>query len=73
MASMMRIYNTIKNVGFKETMKKFFYMRDWKYGTLVGEDRLGNKYFENLNEAFGLGELESWVAHGIYCEWPLFR
>lgn len=36
-----------QNGGVINSVKKFYYTDDLKWGTLVGEDAYGNKYFEN--------------------------
>lgn len=44
-----RLAKSLQTIGPKATFFQFFMMRNIKQGTLVGEDRYGNKYFENLD------------------------
>jgi len=36
--------------GLRETVRKFYQMRQIKFGTLIGVDELGNKYYENMQD-----------------------
>jgi len=49
----MNYIKAVQTWGVKETFKKFFTLKQIKFGTLVGVDENGNKYFENLNEPYG--------------------
>ncbi|XP_018010146.1 NADH dehydrogenase [ubiquinone] 1 alpha subcomplex subunit 12 [Hyalella azteca] len=56
-----RFFNLIKeNGGFRQSLYKLYRQNDLKSGTLVGTDKLGNKYYEN-NEYF-LGR-NRWVIY----------
>ena len=50
--------------GFKELWRQIYYMNDIKWGTLVGIDQFGNKYYEN-SEEFILGR-DRWVFYKDY-------
>jgi len=39
-----------KEFGAVGTFKKLYQQRTLKFGSLVGTDRLGNKYFENTED-----------------------
>lgn len=38
---------TLQSRALQGTFKKIYKMRTIKFGTLIGEDELGNKYYEN--------------------------
>ena len=42
-----KVYAHYKDVGFPEFYQKLRSMSEIRFGTLVGEDKFGNKYFEN--------------------------
>ena len=43
----------VKTLGPREMLRQLYHYDYIKMGTLVGVDRLGNKYFENLEEQHG--------------------
>mmetsp|Transcript_16723 Transcript_16723/g.25129 ORF Transcript_16723/g.25129 Transcript_16723/m.25129 type:complete len:199 (-) Transcript_16723:242-838(-) len=45
--------NAIQKFGWRKTLEKMHMMGTVKIGRLVGEDELGNKYYEDLNEYYG--------------------
>jgi len=52
----MSLPRTIKNIrasGFKKFWRDLNYIGDAKAGTLVGIDKNGNKFYENLEEQPG--------------------
>ncbi|KAJ9503423.1 hypothetical protein LTR99_002181 [Exophiala xenobiotica] len=50
MSTVTRTLRNLWKIGFKEYGHQIQYMGDTKYGVLVGKDRYGNKFFENLEE-----------------------
>ncbi|EPQ27672.1 uncharacterized protein PFL1_04810 [Pseudozyma flocculosa PF-1] len=51
--SLARTINYIRQVGLKRYWRDLNYIGDAKAGRLVGTDRNGNRYYENLNEVPG--------------------
>jgi len=50
---MSTITRTVKNlwkVGIKDYIVQMYYIGDTKAGKLIGKDRAGNKFFENMEE-----------------------
>jgi len=43
----------VRQLGLKRTMEAAYAMGDVKFGTLIGADKWGNKYYENLDYPFG--------------------
>ncbi|KAK4501889.1 hypothetical protein PRZ48_007698 [Zasmidium cellare] len=54
MSTIMRTLRNLRSIGLKEYGHQLHYIGDTKRGTLVGIDRYGNKYFENLEEELPL-------------------
>jgi len=54
MSTIMRTLRNLRRIGFKEYGHQMQYLGDTKAGTLMGTDRWGNKYFENLEEELPL-------------------
>uniref|UniRef100_A0A0B6Z2C9 NADH dehydrogenase [ubiquinone] 1 alpha subcomplex subunit 12 n=1 Tax=Arion vulgaris TaxID=1028688 RepID=A0A0B6Z2C9_9EUPU len=55
--------NIIKhNGGLKGTFLKAFRTDDFKWGALIGEDKFGNKYFQNDYYFFGRSR---WVEYSL--------
>ncbi|KAJ9638579.1 hypothetical protein H2204_004350 [Knufia peltigerae] len=50
MSTVTRTLRNLWRIGFKEYGHQMQYMGDTKAGVLVGKDRWGNKYYENLEE-----------------------
>lgn len=50
MSTYLNIPRALRDYGLKETARIFWQMRSVKHGTLVGVDRIGNKYYENREE-----------------------
>ncbi|KAI5208636.1 NDUFA12-domain-containing protein [Aureobasidium subglaciale] len=50
MSTIMRTLRNLRQIGLKEYGHQMQYMGDTKAGTLVGQDRYGNKYFENMED-----------------------
>ena len=50
MSTLMRTLGNLRRIGFKEYGHQMQYMGDTKAGVLVGKDRWGNKFYENLEE-----------------------
>lgn len=44
----------ILRLGPREYLKRVWYLREFRDGTLVGHDQLGNKYYELTDDAEGL-------------------
>jgi NADH dehydrogenase [ubiquinone] 1 alpha subcomplex assembly factor 2 len=49
----LRFLNNLRKSGFKEFWKQLNTIGDSKSGVLVGTDKFGNRYFENLDEVYG--------------------
>ncbi|EIW67271.1 NADH dehydrogenase (ubiquinone) 1 alpha subcomplex 12 [Tremella mesenterica] len=47
--SLARTIKNIRQVGLKQWFRDMTYIGDAKAGRLVGQDAMGNKYYENLN------------------------
>ncbi|XP_067127204.1 probable NADH dehydrogenase [ubiquinone] 1 alpha subcomplex subunit 12 [Centruroides vittatus] len=59
-----RMFDILKqNGGIIGTYKKLYRMDDAKVGTLVGEDKYGNKYYENKLYFYGRNR---WVEYNEY-------
>ncbi|KAK5094876.1 hypothetical protein LTR70_003810 [Exophiala xenobiotica] len=50
MSTILRTLRNLRKIGFKEYGHQMQYMGDTKAGVLVGKDRYGNKFFENLEQ-----------------------
>ncbi|CDM29480.1 hypothetical protein DTO013E5_5186 [Penicillium roqueforti] len=50
MSTIVRTLRNLRRVGFKDAAHQMQNIGDTKAGTLIGVDRYGNKYFENLEE-----------------------
>jgi len=50
MSTITRTLRNLWRIGFKEYGHQMQYIGDTKAGTLVGSDRYGNKYYENMTE-----------------------
>jgi len=50
MSTLTRTLRNLWRIGFKEYGHQLQYLGDTKAGVLVGADRYGNKYYENLEE-----------------------
>ena len=61
MASVVQKYMmAVKRFGWKDTLIKMYSFGDVKFGDLVGTDRNGNKYYQNLDYPFGQSR---WVEY----------
>ncbi|EXJ79959.1 NADH-ubiquinone oxidoreductase subunit [Capronia epimyces CBS 606.96] len=54
MSTITRTLRNLWRVGFKEYGHQLQYIGDTKAGVLIGTDRFGNKYYENLQEELPL-------------------
>ncbi|KAF1813268.1 NADH-ubiquinone oxidoreductase subunit B17.2 [Eremomyces bilateralis CBS 781.70] len=54
MSTIPRTLRNLWRVGLKDFGHQMQYIGDTKAGTLIGTDRYGNKYFENLEEEMQL-------------------
>ena len=45
----------MQEFGPMETARKLYYYDELKFGTLMGTDSFGNKYYENRAELYGTG------------------
>ncbi|KAI9729968.1 MAG: hypothetical protein M1834_006166 [Cirrosporium novae-zelandiae] len=54
MSTISRTLRNLRRIGLKQFGHQMQYMGDTKAGTLIGTDRYGNKYFENLEEELPL-------------------
>ncbi|KAH0021104.1 hypothetical protein KCU84_g16190, partial [Aureobasidium melanogenum] len=50
MSTIMRTLRNLRKIGLKEYGHQMQYMGDTKAGTLIGQDRYGNKYYENMED-----------------------
>ncbi|KAF7507257.1 hypothetical protein GJ744_010815 [Endocarpon pusillum] len=54
MSTILRTLRNLRRIGFKDFGHQMQYIGDTKAGTLVGTDRYGNRYFENMEEELPL-------------------
>lgn len=54
MSTILRTLRNLRRVGIRDAAHQLQYQGDTKAGTLIGIDRYGNKYFENLEEELPL-------------------
>ncbi|KAJ8068823.1 hypothetical protein OCU04_002515 [Sclerotinia nivalis] len=54
MSTIMRTLRNLRKVGIKDALHQMHYQGDTKAGTLIGKDRYGNKFFENLEDELPL-------------------
>ena len=50
MSTILRTLRNLRKIGIKDFGHQMQYIGDTKAGTLIGKDRFGNKYFENLQD-----------------------
>ena len=50
MSTIPRTLGNIRKIGIKNYLVQMWYLGDTKAGTLIGQDRAGNKFFENNEE-----------------------
>ncbi|KAF2457221.1 NADH ubiquinone oxidoreductase subunit NDUFA12-domain-containing protein [Lineolata rhizophorae] len=54
MSTLPRTLRNLRRIGLKEYAHQMMYIGDTKAGTLIGTDRFGNKYYENIEEELPL-------------------
>ncbi|KAL4991164.1 NADH ubiquinone oxidoreductase subunit NDUFA12-domain-containing protein [Aspergillus falconensis] len=54
MSTILRTLRNLRRIGFKEYGHQMQYIGDTKAGSLIGTDRYGNKYYENMEEELPL-------------------
>ncbi|KAJ5146294.1 uncharacterized protein N7515_000858 [Penicillium bovifimosum] len=54
MSTIVRTLRNLRRVGFKDAAHQMQNIGDTKAGTLIGVDRWGNKFFENMSEELPL-------------------
>ncbi|KAI4944589.1 hypothetical protein J4E91_008592 [Alternaria rosae] len=54
MSTLMRTLRNLRRIGIKEYGHQMANIGDTKAGTLIGQDKYGNKFFENLEEELPL-------------------
>ncbi|KAF2205147.1 NDUFA12-domain-containing protein [Delitschia confertaspora ATCC 74209] len=54
MSTLLRTFRNLRRIGLKEYGHQLQNIGDTKYGALIGQDRYGNKYYENLEEELPL-------------------
>ncbi|KAF2756006.1 NDUFA12-domain-containing protein [Pseudovirgaria hyperparasitica] len=54
MSTILRTLRNLRRIGFKEYGHQMQNIGDTKAGTLIGKDRFGNKFYENLEEELPL-------------------
>ncbi|RMZ85953.1 hypothetical protein DV737_g136, partial [Chaetothyriales sp. CBS 132003] len=60
----LRTLGNLRRIGVKEYLHQMLYIGDTKAGVLVGQDRFGNKFYENLEEELPLRT--RWVDYKVY-------
>ncbi|KAK5994055.1 NADH-ubiquinone oxidoreductase subunit N7BM [Cladobotryum mycophilum] len=50
MSTITRTLGNLRKVGIKDYFRQMLYIGDTKHGQLIGQDRAGNKFFENGEE-----------------------
>ncbi|KAF2404771.1 NDUFA12-domain-containing protein [Trichodelitschia bisporula] len=68
MSTILRTLRNLRRIGLKEYGHQLQHIGDTKAGTLIGVDRFGNKFFENLEEELPLRT--RWVDYKDYREDP---
>ncbi|KYR02729.1 NADH dehydrogenase ubiquinone 1 alpha subcomplex subunit 12 [Tieghemostelium lacteum] len=53
MTEIIRYCRGVLQRGIKESIKTLYWTGELKYGRMVGEDKSGNRYYENLEEVHG--------------------
>nr|CAG8502095.1 1674_t:CDS:2 [Entrophospora candida]CAG8570690.1 6358_t:CDS:2 [Entrophospora candida] len=61
MSYLTRTISNFLKIGPREYLRQLNRIGDTKFGTFIGIDQFGNKYFENNEEFFGR---ERWVEYG---------
>ncbi|KAJ9143811.1 hypothetical protein NKR23_g6278 [Pleurostoma richardsiae] len=54
MSTITRTLGYLRRIGLKEYWHQLQYIGDTKAGTLIGTDKFGNKYYENMEEELPL-------------------
>ncbi|KAI6379754.1 hypothetical protein MCOR25_001885 [Pyricularia grisea] len=54
MSTLSRTFGYLRRIGIKEYWHQLNYIGDTKAGTLIGTDKFGNKYYENMEEELPL-------------------
>ncbi|WOO83943.1 NADH dehydrogenase [ubiquinone] 1 alpha subcomplex subunit N7BM [Vanrija pseudolonga] len=63
MSGLQRTINHARKVGFKEWFRMMTYIGDAKYGTHVGTDQFGNRYFQQYDAREELPGRQRWVDY----------
>ncbi|PFH59887.1 hypothetical protein XA68_11745 [Ophiocordyceps unilateralis] len=50
MSTITRTLRNLRKVGIKDYFRQMLYIGDTKHGTLIGRDRFGNQFYENMEE-----------------------
>ncbi|KAJ6028091.1 hypothetical protein N7540_003667 [Penicillium herquei] len=69
MSTVLRTLRNLRRIGLKEYAHQMQNIGDTKAGTLIGTDRWGNKYYENMEEELPLRT--RWVDYKT--NWPEFQ
>ncbi|KAL1582656.1 hypothetical protein WHR41_08772 [Cladosporium halotolerans] len=69
MSTIMRTLRNLRSIGLKEYGHQMQNIGDTKRGTLIGTDRFGNKFYENLEEELPLRT--RWVDYAT--SWPEYE
>ncbi|KEF60611.1 NADH-ubiquinone oxidoreductase subunit [Exophiala aquamarina CBS 119918] len=64
MSTLTRTFRNLWKIGIKDYGHQMQYIGDTKFGVLIGTDRWGNKYYENLEEELPLRT--RWVDYKDY-------
>ncbi|CRK28716.1 hypothetical protein BN1708_004699 [Verticillium longisporum] len=70
MSTITRTLSNLRKVGIKDYFRQMLYIGDTKAGRLVGTDRAGNKFYEDMDE---LPLRTRWVDYKKHAEDPLIR
>ncbi|KAK4142320.1 NADH ubiquinone oxidoreductase subunit NDUFA12-domain-containing protein [Dichotomopilus funicola] len=54
MSTVTRTLGNLRKIGLKDFWHQLNYIGDTKAGTLIGTDRFGNKYYENMQDELPL-------------------
>ncbi|KAH8600852.1 NADH-ubiquinone oxidoreductase subunit B17.2 [Bisporella sp. PMI_857] len=63
MSTILRTLKNLRQVGIRDALHQMHNIGDTKAGTLIGIDKFGNKYFENLQDELPLRT--RWVDYKI--------
>lgn len=74
-APILKLMRSLREFGWRGTLKKLYVYGDLKFGTIVGTDKFGNMYFENKDLPYGqhrwieYADIHNFDASQIPPEW----